>query len=139
MDGELTVGRLDEFADGELAAVDVDGHALIVARFGTDVYVAANRCPHLGFSLTRGPGGLRYSDGVVQCPWRNSRFNVCTGENLDWVSGFAGRSIPRWSRQLVALGRKPHDLKTLPAKVEDGRVIVLIGSTRRPGRSDDRA
>jgi nitrite reductase/ring-hydroxylating ferredoxin subunit len=132
MDVELTVGHLVEFADGELVAVDVGGHALIVARLGDEVHVAANRCPHLGFSLTRGPGGLRYSGGVVQCPWHNSRFDVCTGENLDWVSGFAGRRVPRWSRQLVALGRKPRDLKILPARVEDGRVVVAVGSTGQP-------
>jgi nitrite reductase/ring-hydroxylating ferredoxin subunit len=123
---EITVGLLADFPDGELVAVDVDGRALIVARIGDEVHVATNRCPHMGFSLTRGPGGLRYADGVVQCPWHNSRFNVCTGENLDWVSGFAGRKIPRWSRQLVALGRKPHDLTMLPVTVRDGRVVVVI-------------
>jgi nitrite reductase/ring-hydroxylating ferredoxin subunit len=132
MDAELTVGRLDEFADGELVTVDVGGHALIVARLGDVVHVAVNRCPHLGLSLTRGPGGLRYSDGVVQCPWHNSRFDMCTGENLDWVSGFAGRRVPRWSRQLVALGRKRRDLKMLPARIADGRVVVAVGSTGQP-------
>ena len=44
---------------------------------------------------THRPGGLRYEDGVVQCPWHNSRFDVCTGENLDWVTGFAGHQVPR--------------------------------------------
>jgi nitrite reductase/ring-hydroxylating ferredoxin subunit len=94
MDGELTLGRLDEFADGDLVSVDVDGHALIVARMGTDVYVAANRCPHLGFSLTRGPGGLRYSDGVVRCPWHNSRFNVCTGKTSTGSVALPGGASP---------------------------------------------
>ncbi len=82
--------------------------------------------PASGFSLTRGPGGLRYEDGVVQCPWHNSRFDVSTGENLDWVFGFAGRTVPRWSRSVIALGRKPHGLDTLSPTVRDGIVYVIV-------------
>ncbi len=126
MGTEVRVGTFSDFPDGQLIGVDADGHRLIVARRGNEVYVALNRCPHLGFSLTRGPGGLKYEDGVVQCPWHNSRFNVCTGENLDWVTGFAGRTIPRWSRSLIALGRKPCGLDTLPVTVRDGDVFTEI-------------
>lgn len=126
MDTEVRVGSLSEFADGGLTAVEAGGLRLIVARQGAEVHVARNRCPHLGFSLTKGPGGLRYADSVVQCPWHNSRFNVCTGENLDWVTGFAGRRVPRWSQSVIALGRKPRGLDTLPAKVRDGDVYVTL-------------
>lgn len=123
---EVSIGQLTDFADGELAAVDVQGQALVVARIGDQVHVAVNRCPHLGLSLTRGPGGLRYADGVVQCPWHNSRFDMCSGENLDWVTGFAGRDTPQWSRKVIALGRKPHNLTTRPARVDDGQVVVTL-------------
>ena len=94
MKREVRIGSLSDFPDGGLTGVETDGRRLIVVRKGNEVHVARNRCPHLGFSLTRGPGGLKYEDGVVQCPWHNSRFNVCTGENLDWVTGFAGRRMP---------------------------------------------
>lgn len=127
MDTEIRVGSLTDFADGALTAVEAGGHRLIVERKGTEVHAARNRCPHLGFSLTRGPGGLHYEDGVVQCAWHNSRFNVCTGENLDWVTGFAGRQVPQWSRRMVALGRKPRGLDTVPVTVRDGDVYVSIG------------
>jgi nitrite reductase/ring-hydroxylating ferredoxin subunit len=100
---------------------------MIVGRIGADVHVAVNKCPHLGFSLTKGPGGLKYENGVVQCPWHNSRFDICTGANLDWVSGIAGKHIPRWSQQLVKLGRKPKDLTMVPALVVDGIVTVSVG------------
>jgi nitrite reductase/ring-hydroxylating ferredoxin subunit len=126
MGTEVRVGPLSHFPDGELTGVEADGHRLIVARKGNEVHVARNRCPHLGFSLTRGPGGLRYEDGVVQCPWHNSRFDVCTGENLDWVTGFAGRRIPIWSRSLIALGRKPRGLDTVLTTVRDDDVYITI-------------
>ncbi len=123
---EVRVGSLSDFPDSGLTGVEAGGRRLIVARRGNQVHVARNRCPHLGFSLTRGPGGLRYEDGVVQCPWHNSRFNVCTGENLDWVTGFAGRQVPSWSRSVIGLGRRPRGLDTLSAIVRDGDVYVTL-------------
>lgn len=126
MTHEVSVGKLDEFPDAGLVSVDADGQHVIVARTGDQVCAAVNRCPHLGFSLTKGPGGLTYADGVVQCPWHNSRFEVATGKNLDWVSGFAGRGTPKWSRPLIGLGRKPRDLTTVPARVQHGQVVVQV-------------
>lgn len=126
MGRDVRVGALSDFTDGQLKAVEVDGKSMIVARVGDDVHVAVNKCPHLGFSLTKGPAGLRYEDGVVRCPWHNSAFNVCTGENLDWVSGFAGREIPRWSRGMVRLGRKPAGLTMVAASVVGGEVTVSL-------------
>lgn len=126
MSTEVRVGSLADFPDGGLTTADAGGQGLIIERHGDEVHVARNRCPHLGFSLTRGPGGFRYEDGVVQCPWHNSRFNVCTGENLDWATGFAGHRAPKWSRSLIALGRRPRGLDTVPAAVRDGDVYVTI-------------
>ena len=126
MGAEVRVGPLSEFPDGGVTGIESDGHRLIVAREGNQVHVARNRCPHLGFSLIRGPGGLSYENGVVQCPWHNSRFDVCTGENLDWVTGFARRRVPKWSRSVIALGRKPQGLDVVPATVRDGDVYITI-------------
>lgn len=126
MSKQVEVGPVESFADGVLVPVDADGHSLIVARDGDQFFAALNRCPHMGFSLTRGPGGLKYDDGVVQCPWHNSRFELCTGKNLDWATGFAGRNVPKWSQRLVALGRTPSDLKTLSTRVDDGKVFVEL-------------
>ncbi len=124
---EVSIGKLDEFTDGGLTAVEAGGRKVIIARTGDQVCAAVNRCPHLGLSLTKGPGGLKYADGVVQCAWHNSTFEVCSGENLDWVGGFAGKSIPKWSRGVLALGRKAKGLDTIPASVRDGEVVLEIG------------
>lgn len=126
MSEETSLGPLESFADRALTPVTANGRSIVVAREGDAVYAAVNRCPHLGFSLTRGPGGLSYHDCVVRCPWHNSRFDITTGENLDWVVGFAGRGIPRWSRQLVALGRTPRGLTMVPARVVDGDVLAAL-------------
>ena len=124
MTRRVKVGTLADFPDGSLRAVDAGGTSVIVARQDGDLCAARNHCPHLGFSLTSGPGGLRYSDGVVQCPWHNSRFTLCTGENLDWATGFAGLDVPRWSRRVIALGRRPAPLETYSVVVEGEDVFV---------------
>lgn len=121
---EITVGPVSNFPDGQLIRVDAAGKTVIVARDGDTICAASDRCPHLGFSLSKGPGGLKYDDGVVQCAWHNSRFNLASGENLDWATGFAGKSVPRWSQRLVALGRKPQSLTTYPARIENGEVVI---------------
>jgi nitrite reductase/ring-hydroxylating ferredoxin subunit len=123
---EVPIGQLEDFPDGGLVAADADGIGVIVARTADSVCVAASKCPHLNLPLIKGPGGLTFTDGVVQCAWHNSRFEVCSGKNLDWVGGFAGRSTPVWSRKLIGLGRKPKDLATFPAVVRDGQVVVTI-------------
>lgn len=109
-----------------MTEVEVEGLKLIVARDDEGVCAAQNRCPHLGLSLTSGPGGRTYADGVVQCPWHNSRFVVRTGENLDWVAGIGGRSVPRWSRKVMSVGRKPAPLTTYPVVVEGEDVLVEV-------------
>ncbi|WP_372736887.1 Rieske (2Fe-2S) protein, partial [Nocardioides sp.] len=87
---------------------------------------ANNKCPHLGLSLSKGPGGAKFEDGQVTCPWHNSVFELSTGENLDWVSGIAGKETPKWSRRLIALGRQPKSLTTYPVTVEGADVFVTV-------------
>jgi len=64
----VRVGALSELADGRLHSLDADGTKVIVGQVGDALCAARNRCPHLGLSLTTGPGGTRFSDGEVQCP-----------------------------------------------------------------------
>ncbi len=122
----IKVGTVSDFPPGELHAVVADGTPVVLAREGDTFSAARNHCPHLGFSLTKGPGGLKYEDGVVQCPWHNSRFDLCTGANLDWATGFAGRAVPQWSRRMVALGRKPAPLTTYPVVIDGDDVLVEV-------------
>lgn len=120
------IGSLAELGDGQLHTVKAEGTSLVVGLADGQVCAARNHCPHLGWSLTRGPGGTTYDDGVVTCPWHNSRFDLATGENRDWAPGFAGRDMPVWSRRLIALGRKPAPLTTYPVTVEGDDVYVEL-------------
>ncbi len=120
------VGTLGELGDGELHAVDAGGTSVVIGLAPDGLCAARNRCPHLGFSLTRGPGGKRFDGGVVACPWHNSRFELATGENKDWAPGFAGIDMPKWSRKMIGLGRKPAPLTTYEVSVEGNDVYVTL-------------
>ena len=126
MPGRFRIGSAADLADGQLHAVDVEGTSIVVGVAGGSLWAARNRCPHLGFSLSKGPGGVKYDDGQVVCPWHNSVFDLASGENRDWAPGFAGRDMPRWSRRLIALGRKPAPLTTYPVVVEGDDVYVEL-------------
>jgi nitrite reductase/ring-hydroxylating ferredoxin subunit len=126
MPGRVRVGSVADFADGQLHAVDAAGTPVVVGYAGVSLCAARNRCPHMGLPLARGPGGLRYVDGQVVCPWHNSRFDLASGENLDWTPGFAGRDMPRWSRRMIALGRKPSSLTTYDVVVDGDDVYVEL-------------
>lgn len=129
---QLRLGPLSDFPPGEATPIKVDGQTYVVVRHPDDperVCVVSDRCPHLGFSLTKGPGGKNYADGVITCPFHNSRFDVCSGDNLDWTPGFAGRTAPRWSRKLIAMGRKPAPLTTFEASIQGGDVVVHRSAT----------
>lgn len=121
-----TLGALDDFALDTPTTVKADGTTYVVIRRSQspdEVCVFRDACPHAGLSLTRGPKG-GYQDGVITCPWHNSRFDVCSGENLDWTPGFAGISAPGWSRRLIAMGKSPAPLTVLAATVRDGNVVL---------------
>lgn len=122
----IRIGSLSDFGEGEIVEVHAEGESVIVARDSDGVCAAKNKCPHLGLSLTSGPGGKKFQDGVVTCPWHNSKFVVRTGENVDWVPGVAGISVPSWSRKLIAMGRKPAPLTTYDVIVEGDDVFILI-------------
>lgn len=126
MPGRARIGSVADFADGGLHPVEVEGVSLIVGVAGESVCAALNKCPHMGFSLTKGPGGTKFEDGQVVCPWHNSRFDLASGANVDWTPGVAGLDMPRWSRKMIALGKKPAPLTTYQVVVEGDDVYVEL-------------
>lgn len=105
---------VDELADGEMRREDIDGHELLIARAAGSYYAADNRCPHLGGRLSKGT-----LDGtVVECHLHHSRFDLATGEVVQWTS-FKGAVLT-----VAEAVRHPRPLKTYPVRIEDGMVVV---------------
>lgn len=74
----VSIGRLEDLADGEGTKVEAGGLVLAVVRIGDDVYVIGDRCTHADVSLSEGevdPDTLH-----IEC-WRHgSSFSLETGE-----------------------------------------------------------
>jgi nitrite reductase/ring-hydroxylating ferredoxin subunit len=108
--------------EGELHATEAAGRRLLLTRVDGQVHAVINRCPHMGMKMTRG----EIRAGVLQCPWHGSRFDVRTGQNIDWVNAFAGIPMPKWTHGLISMGKTPAPLQVVPVEEDGGEVYARL-------------
>ena len=118
----IRVAASSEIAEGHLFPTSAGGQKLLLARVKGRVYAVKDRCPHMGLSLAKG----KIEAGVVTCPWHGSRFDLCSGRNMDWVSAFLGIPMPKWTHKAIAMGKSPAPLTVLPVEELSGEVIVTV-------------
>ncbi|WP_254537508.1 Rieske (2Fe-2S) protein [Halomarina litorea] len=79
--------------------VSEDGQAIALFHHDGRVFAVDNRCPHMGFPLTRGS----VEDGILTCHWHHARFELEEGDTFDiWAD----------------------DVQTFPVEVRDGAVFL---------------
>ena len=74
--GGVRVTNVAPPLEGRSIRVDVGGRPVAVIHVGGRLFAVDARCPHVGGPLDRG----RVTDGVVQCPWHGSQFDLATGK-----------------------------------------------------------
>jgi nitrite reductase/ring-hydroxylating ferredoxin subunit len=116
----VMIGNAADVPAEGLKAFDADGTMVVVAKVGDGYCAVLNKCPHLGLPIA---GGKREGDAIV-CPWHNSKFDLCSGKNLDWVQGVVGVKLPEWSRKIVALGKEPQPIQVFTVTEEEGKLFV---------------
>ena len=116
----IEVAKSQDITENAMHAVTAAGTKILLTRVEGRVCAFVNKCPHLGLSLEKG----RIEGGVVTCPWHGSSFDVRSGENTDWCTGFVGKPMPGWTRKLIAMGKKPAPLNLVDAREEEGVVFV---------------
>jgi nitrite reductase/ring-hydroxylating ferredoxin subunit len=79
--------------------VHLEGQTLAIVRDGERVFAVDNRCPHMGFPLSRGS----ICDGILTCHWHHARFDLETGGTFD-----------QWA----------DDVRAFPTEIRDGVVWV---------------
>ena len=75
----LLVGTLEELKHKGHLSVTVQGHDIVLFYQEGEVYALDNRCPHMGFPLSRGST----KDGILTCDWHHARFDIKTGGCFD--------------------------------------------------------
>ena len=118
----IRAAAAQEVNEGQLFATVLKDQRVLLTRIGGRAQAVLNRCPHMGMKMTRG----ELTDGVLKCPWHGSRFDFCTGENLDWVNAFAGIPMPRWTHGMISMGKRPSPLQTLQTEEADGEIFVIL-------------
>jgi nitrite reductase/ring-hydroxylating ferredoxin subunit len=110
----------DDIRKGEMFSTTVDGTKLLLSRVDGEVKGVIDKCTHLGMPMRKG----KFAGTVITCPFHGSRFDIATGENLDWVSGVMGAKMPKWACKIIAMGKQPAPLTTLTVEERDGAVFV---------------
>lgn len=80
---------------------NVNGYDLVIFYHEGRVYALDNRCPHMGFPLSRGTT----KDGILTCDWHHARFDLKSGGTFDLWAG---------------------DVPSFPTQVQNGKVWVKI-------------
>ena len=76
----IRVGPLDEVRRrGVMVVRGADRPIAVFAHDEGKVSAVDNRCPHLGFPLSRGT----VRDGILVCHWHQARFDLCSGCTFD--------------------------------------------------------
>jgi nitrite reductase/ring-hydroxylating ferredoxin subunit len=98
-DTYVQVAALDDVRRTGVQVVSSGRHGLALFFHDSHVYAVDNRCPHMGFPLSRGS----CHDGILTCHWHHARFDLQSGGTFD---PFAD------------------DVRVYPTEIRDGMVWV---------------
>jgi nitrite reductase/ring-hydroxylating ferredoxin subunit len=103
--GFVRACSLEQLQRDGVATMGGTGHNVALFWHEGQVYATDNRCPHMGFPLSKG----YCKDGILTCYWHYARFDLKSGGCFD--PGLAD------------------DLQTYPVLVRDGEVWVDVSVT----------
>ena len=105
-----------EVPKGTLKSVKAGDTKVIVFHLDDGFYATQHSCTHIFAPM----GRAKIVEGCqVQCPFHRARFDIRTGEVVEWAN------FPPGVQLLNAL-RSEKALQTYPVRVEDGQVCVEV-------------
>lgn len=113
---QVTVCKVDEFPVGTKKQFRINDEQVIVYHLEDGFYATQHRCTHTFAPLGR---GKIVNGQEIQCPLHRARFDIRTGEVVEWANWPPGV-------QLLNIARGEKALKTFPVRVENGKVIVEV-------------
>jgi 3-phenylpropionate/trans-cinnamate dioxygenase ferredoxin subunit len=110
------VGNASDVSVGSMKLCEADGESVIVYHLEDGFYATQNRCTHVFAPLHK---GKIVAGCQVQCPFHRARFDIRSGEVVQWANFPIGV-------QLLNILRKEKALKTYPVTVSAGILSVEI-------------
>ena len=108
------VGLAQDLPVGSMKAVSAGGVRVVVYHLEDGFHATQAQCTHTFGPLARG----EIVDGCqVRCPLHRARFDIATGEVVEWATFPPGI-------QLLNTLRGEKALRTYPVKVRNGKIMV---------------
>lgn len=105
-----------ELPVNSMKPVKVEDHNILVYHLDDGFYATQSNCTHVFAPLKKG----KIVDGCkIQCPFHRARFDIRTGEVVDWANFPPGI-------QVLNVVRKEKALATYDVAIEDGQVFVSV-------------
>jgi 3-phenylpropionate/trans-cinnamate dioxygenase ferredoxin subunit len=111
------VAQLSKIEPGTMVGVNAGITPVLLANVEGTIYAIQNLCPHFYVPLVLG----RLDGCVVTCAAHASKFDVRTGEVLEWVTG----NYPLRAEQLLRLKAQKR-ATTYPVTIEGEDVFVEV-------------
>lgn len=114
------VATTAEVSANKVSKVKANGQAILVSKVGSSYCAISNKCPHLGLPMAKG----KVENGVITCPFHGSKFELCTGKNVEWVDSFAGIPLPGIAQKMMAMGKTPTDATSFNITQEGENLFI---------------
>ncbi len=98
---------LEKLRETGVMTLQLEGNTVAVFAQGDGALAVDNRCPHMGFPLSKGTT----KDGILTCHWHHARFDQESGGTFD-----------QWA----------DDVRAFPVEIRDGDIFVDIAEHRDP-------
>lgn len=105
----IEVLETSQLPEGQMTKVTVDGRDLLLTHVDGAYYAIANKCTHLGGSLSRG----ELDGSIVTCPRHGARFDVTTGQNVQ-------------DAKIAMIKMQVKDVESYQVKVEGSKILVGV-------------
>ena len=116
------IAESSAIVEGQLFSAKVDNESVIVTRVNNELKAYSAKCPHMGLPLSVG----KVENGTVTCKFHGAEFDLATGNNIKWVDSFFGLSLPKFTHNMLAMGKKPCGLKHYNVSEQGGQVFLSV-------------
>jgi nitrite reductase/ring-hydroxylating ferredoxin subunit len=119
----MTKTKIANVADvNGVTKANVNGKKIIISKINGKHCAIENKCPHLGLPLAKG----KVENGVITCPFHGSKFDLCSGKNVEWVNSVMGIPAPNWAQKLIAAGKAPSNVQSFSVAQEGEELFIDI-------------
>ena len=127
--------RLDALVEGEPKVLEFPGLYAVLLKKGDRVFVFNNACPHLKlplFDQTPSATGPTRSasriddDGVINCRWHESRFDLASGAIVAWCAALNDAGISPTMPMLGDISKNRGPLNLIPWREEAGHIWLAL-------------